>query len=49
MPRRTVPEAQGCDLRPAVAIRGIGEDLQRLGRQRAERRQRETDDLAIVR
>jgi uncharacterized membrane protein YbhN (UPF0104 family) len=29
--------------------RGVGEDVQRLGRQRSESRQRETDDLAIVR
>src|SRR5207253_6975587 len=44
-------EAERRDLRPAeVTDDGrVGEDVQRLGRQRAERRQRETNDLAIVR
>ena len=44
-------EAERRDLRPAEMTddRGVGEDVQRLGRQRAERRQREPDDLAIVR
>ena len=44
-------EAERRDLRPAEVTddRRVGEDVQRLGRQRAERRQRETDDLAIVR
>ena len=43
-------KAERRDLRPAEMADDcrVGEDVQRLGRERAERRQREADDLAIV-
>ena len=44
-------EAERGDLRPAEVAddRRVGEDVERLGRERAERGQREPDDLAVVR
>ncbi len=43
-------EAERGDLRPAEVAddRRVGEDVERLRRERAERRQREPDDLAVV-
>src|SRR3954451_3277679 len=43
-------QPERCDLRPTEVTddRRVGEDVERLRRERAERRQRQTDDLAIV-
>ncbi len=43
-------EAEGCDLRAAEVAhdRGVYEDIERLCGQRAQRRQREVEDLPVV-